>query len=270
MRTFTRLMFVILFIISTNNSFAQADSHDSIFEFGMGGILGFAEGNTVQFYERGREELFVPSSIPNLLLPNGHRYVFGVETAVGVVINDEITFYQRDRNNNTWSVNPILSFSLPIGYSHIFGHGNLGMGIVFNNEIRFYRWDWESDLSHLSLPSGIRHRLWADWETGSWEAVPYLDFSLPDGYNGIIGLRYGLLGVIVNGIVQFYEFDYGNYSWNIISDFDLPLPDRHGHIFGFIDFFAGLTIGVVDDDGIQFFQRNWEMESWLMISRWRL
>jgi len=245
----------------------HANAHNNIFEFGSGGIFGFVADDKVQFYEWNDQTRTLDTSrIPGLFLPDGYRSVFGLSNAVGVIFDDKIHFYQIDnRETNPWNANPILNFSLPNEHGQVFRHGDLSIGIVINNKIHFYNWDWESDLSHLDLPPGIRHRLWSDWESGSWESVPYLEFSLPDEYEYIVGIQYGFLGVVIGGRGQFYEFNRGNNSWEIIPYLELLLPNGYSRIFGFNTFWE-LVIGAVVGDEIQFFQKDWEREKWVDIA----
>jgi len=260
---------------------SQTRAQNDIFVSGWTS-LGIIGDNGIQFYHwSSGEKTFVEAStmpdvdvvvpIPLLALPEQYDHVFGMQNGVGVVLDNNIQFYGWDRRNNSWAINHILNFTLPDGYDHIFGNGSFSIGIVGNNVIRFYLWDWESDLPPcLIIPEleNVRVNLADDWENGSWEHIPDMDFSLPNGYTYIVGIQFGLLGIITNNRLQFYEFNGANNSWSVIPDVDLILPNGFNYSFD-----LGLdipTIGVVINDRIQIFQMEWENNSWVSISSWRV
>jgi hypothetical protein len=72
---------------------------------------------------------------------------------------------------------------------------------------------------------------------------------LPGEYKVIFGfaIEYiGVIGIIINDKVRFYEYE--NKTWEIISDADMILPGGYKGAFGFA---VGNIIGIIINDRIQ-------------------
>jgi len=134
--------------------------------------------------------------------------------------------------------------------NNIFGfeHGNdILIGVVADNRIKFYEIEYKGKDE-------------IEWST--WNVVQNMELMLPNGYENVFYYYDGIIGVVANYRVQFYEYD-GNY-WNIIQNMDKILPVEYNDLFIFVDEFFDTVVGVVAGNIIRFYNFNgryWFFES---------
>jgi len=134
-------------------------------------------------------------------------------------------------------------------YTNVYAQGSIrstviglgdGIGIIDNNRIQFYEWTYDS-----------------------WEVIPNLYLSLPEGHEQIFivtNVFYHHISVFVDNIVKVY--DWGNNLW---TDSNFELPPDYTHVFGFDTNQLNPGIAVVAHDIVKFYEWSWEESSWIGI-----
>lgn len=117
------------------------------------------------------------------------------------------------------------------------------LGVINNNKVQFY-----NHSNNTWVPS-----------------ADFPDFTLPDGYKGIIGVleRTGGFGVITDNKIQFYSYNTKDNTWTVSASFpEFTLPDGYKGVFGL----SAQGLGVIIDDKIKFYYANydytWIASSW--------
>ena len=76
--------------------------------------------------------------------------------------------------------------------------------------------------------------------------------------NNTFGLGDGILGSIINNVVQFHYFSFNNETWSRYSDMDFLLPNGNRGVFGLGD---GI-LGVIVNNVVQFHYFSFNNETW--------
>jgi len=154
------------------------------------------------------------------------------DSMFGIISNNRFQAYLFQNNNwNSWG--PV--FQLPYGFSRVFYFGDVGLGVVINNRVRFY---------------------FPDMDTNAWRAIPSeFDFILPIGFNeeSSIFALYDRIAVIINDRLQLYQFTY-NDIWEINARYNLNIPLSNRYVFMSITHGGGLMLGIVFDRRIIFYR----------------
>ena len=165
--------------------------------------IGIVQNDQLKFYKKNNDSWNIVSE-RNFILPKVFNQVIGFDfNNIGIVINNEIQFYQYD---NSWKNISGKVFKFPESSKGVFGVGKWGIGLVLNGKVQIYRYD------------------------NSWEKhSQIIDFILPDNYEEIYCYANSdtlIIGVTVGNTIKFYNHDIDNSSWSIISEKNFILPDH--------------------------------------------
>ena len=197
------------------------NTQDTFLMFIPGNIGGILNGNTLKFYHIDNM-----NELPDmeLTLPNGYDSVFEIlsnEGAIGVVVGNAAQFYFYDDDNNIWNEQKDMEFALPNGYKDVFLFLDIAVGVVFDDTVKFYRYDFHS---------------W-DEIANKWVEMPYFEFTLPSGYKSVFNFSFyeiARIGVVVGNTVKFYCLDDDDDDvWTELREMELTLPDKYKSVFKF-------------------------------------
>jgi presenilin-like A22 family membrane protease len=202
-----------------NNTWSVEESAELILPngyksvFGIDNMLCVVVNNKVQFYIRDWDNntWYVSNTLyedlglfPEFTLPNGYKSVFGVGSALCLILNNKVQFYMLDWDSS-WEILEYYEFTLPKGYKSIFGSSiwdTAILGVITDNKIQFY---------------------WSDYI--NWQIEESLEFILPNGYESVFGLSVISFGVVINNKIQFYILNWDN-NWQLEESLEFTLPNK--------------------------------------------
>ena len=180
-------------------------------DFTMGTEMGIIENNSIKFYSLIYDEWLELTGLEFILPKNCNNIiekVFG-NKGFGTIIDNEIIFYEYS-DNIGWNEITYGKFILPENYVKVITLYDK-IGIVINNEINFY---------------------WYDWNKNNWEKIIDSEFNIPRRYNKIISFTDSAFGIVYENVLKIYGY---NGFWDEIMELELKLPDDFINI-GFINY----------------------------------
>jgi hypothetical protein len=237
---------------STKNQNIEQDGHpvaSRILAPGMG-TVGLVQDDKVYVYFLNEQHRWVLDKLSQFNIPekNEGLLAMGIGT-IGVIQGRELHFYRLDAYNN-WVSDERFLFELPRSYDRIFSikmPWELGLiGLEINGFLEFFYFD-ESDVwvhdetAVFSIPEGIEqyfslgnmniavvddHRLGVYYlnEVGKWEFMEEHVLRLPGGYDAIIPWEPGIIAVLIDGVLEFFELDLVEGRWVTDGDMRFELP----------------------------------------------
>ena len=217
--------------------------------------IGIINKNKLQVYQFLNDSWYnIPQK--DLVLPNNFKKVIGFNNwrnylCVGVIVHNTMQFYEN--RGESWNIISGADLELPGRYKDIIGleagidPPGIGIGIINEHEISFYKWSgdsWEPHGKNVLLPKDYKdiyvlfaetigvnvnnEMLFYRWSGEFWDVYD-VGFFLPNGYKNVFEIRFNreqmrsnLAVNINNNKVQFY--DYRNGRWLVLSGMEFFIP----------------------------------------------
>lgn len=157
--------------------------------------IGVINHDKIDFYASNHTSRW--DKIPNIIfnLPTGYKAVITLSSSIGVLVGNQINFY--DFSQNEWKLIPDKTFSLSSPSLHLIT--KMGeVGVVGNGKITFYT-----------------------FTQNQWQLSEDETFTIPTNNTGLI-IVHNSIGIVQGKKINF--FDYQNNQWviNPYSSFDIP------------------------------------------------
>ena len=172
--------------------------------------------------------------------------------SLAVINENTVRFYQLVWDDlagrEVWAQEATkFAFDLPDAYRSVFAFGG-DLCVVVEGTAQFYR-----------------------FQDNRWKVLPEKAFILPDGYTYVFAIDtssrmisndvFFILGVVVNSVIHFYQFDEN--QWKEMPDRTFNLLYGYDAIFGARHEFFGETISVLYENTIRFYRFNrWQHEEY--------
>ena len=214
------------------------------------GTVGLTQDGKVYVYFLDEQHRWVLDKLSQFNIPekNEGLLAMGIGT-IGVIDGRDIQFYRLDAYNN-WVIDERFRFELPRSYDRLLSvkmPWELGfIAMEFSGYVEFFYFDesgiWVHDETAVfAIPEGIDHyfslgnmsiavvddhRLGVYFlnEEGIWEFMDEHVLRLPGGYEAIIPWEPGIIAVLLDGALEFFELDLLEGRWVTDGSMRFELP----------------------------------------------
>lgn len=203
------------------------------------GTVGLIQEGKVYVYFLNEQHRWVLDKMSQFNIPekNEGLLAMGIGT-IGVIDGRDIHFFNLDAYNN-WVSDARFRFSLPRSYDRVISvkmPWELGMiGLEIGGYVEFFYFDESDNWVHdetavFAIPDEIQqyfslgsmtmavvddHRLGVYFlnPEGQWEFLDDLVLRLPGGYDAIIPWEPGIIAVLIDETLEFYQLDLAEGRW---------------------------------------------------------
>lgn len=239
--------------VESNYNIEQADhpAGRHILAPGMGTLGLIEEGKIIVYYFMPEKDVWMQDKTSQFFIPEDNRGLLSLGMGtLGVLGEQQIDFYRLDQENH-WRREDRFTFRLPRRYNRLLAvKMPWEMGVLaaeMNNHLEFFYHDGHSEWRHdetasFRIPDGIDHyfsmgnmtiAVVSDNKLGLYYLHPegdwrFLDQSslvlkLPDNYEAIIPFEPGIIAILKDNLLSFYELNMSERRWEVDRGMDFYL-----------------------------------------------
>ena len=213
------------------------------------GTLGIIENSAVTVYYLSEKNLWIQDKTSQFIIPEDNRGLIALGMGnLGVIREEYMHVYRLDQENR-WRQDEAYSLKLPRRYQRMIAvKMPWEMGVVafeMNGFLEFFyydeRYQWIHDeTASFRIPEGIddyfsmgnmtvavthenKLGVYFIHPEGDWRFLDEMVLQLPEGYQAIIPFEPGVIAVLLNGYLRFYELNLATGSWTTDPDMDFGL-----------------------------------------------
>ncbi|MDR1390594.1 MAG: hypothetical protein LBJ31_11555 [Treponema sp.] len=228
--------------LATENELKLPPNYRKVF-LGFEGGIGVAAGNTVSFFYKDGDNDWhqLPwQQFPDefsFTLPKGYKDVFSYNGTIGVVVDNNVVFFQFNTKDGSWNEASEYAFELPPGArgAFVLSLDSEVIGIVFDGRIEFYGYDSSGGYYDDGYLNGEDYG-WVNIGKGSalvFSSPASENSTKPDSLPSILGQLRALLGgnkqqkVNLNGSWYVSEKDYHENLGSIVYSETLEIDGEN-------------------------------------------
>ncbi len=216
------------------------------------GTIGIIEEGAVNIFYLDKENQWVPDPDSRFTIPEKNQGILAMgDGTIGVRIRGGMHFYKLSASQ-TWEKDPALTFDLPRRYGHMLSvKMPWETGILAFERDRYLEFyyhedgEWLYDETALfSIPEGITHYfsmgnmtiaiveggklgLYYLHPEGDWRFLEDHVLRLPDAYDAIIPYEMGVIAILKEQQLDFYELNLSTGRWSVYEEVSFQLPKKN-------------------------------------------
>lgn len=192
-------------VLDKMSQFNIPEKNDGLLAMGIG-TIGVIDGRAVHFYHLDAYNEWVREDRFRFDLPRSYDRIISVRMPweLGIIaleINGYLEFFYFGESD-AWVHDETAVFAIPEGIGHYFSLGDMTIAVVDDHRLGVYFLN----------------------EQGAWEFMDDQVLRLPGGYEAVIPWEPGIIAVLVDGALEFFQLDLYGGQW--ITDtamrFELP------------------------------------------------
>ncbi len=171
------------------------------------GTIGVRNNGKMYFYKLSARQTWEKDETLTFELPRRYDHMLSVkmpwETGILAFERDGyLEFYYHEEG--TWLFDETALFSIPSGITHYFSMGNMTVAIVEGGKLGLYFLHPEGD----------------------WKFLEDHVLRLPDEFDAIMQYEIGVIAILKDRQLDFYELDLSTGRWSVYDDVSFQLPEK--------------------------------------------
>jgi hypothetical protein len=192
-------------VLDKLSQFNIPEKNEGLLAMGIG-TIGVVEGREIHFFSLDAYNTWVSDERFRFTLPRSYDRILSVKMPwelgfIALEINGFVEFFYFDESGN-WVHDETAVFAIPEGIKHYFSLGNMTMAVVDDHRLGVYSLNQE----------------------GGWEFLDDYVLRLPGGYDAIIPWEPGIMAVLIDESLEFFELDLDEGRWVMDEAMRFVLP----------------------------------------------